>query len=88
MLATAEIENAESKPVLSIPADAIQQVNEQDVIFVQKSADRFEVRPVRVGETLNGRVPILEGLRVGEAFAGRGSFVLKSILLKASLEGE
>jgi membrane fusion protein, heavy metal efflux system len=88
MLATAEIEGAESKPVLSIPADAIQQVNEQDVVFVQNSADRFEVRPVRVGETLNGRVPILEGLRVGEAFAGRGSFVLKSILLKASLESE
>jgi len=88
MLATAEIEGAESKRVLSIPGDAIQQVNEQDVVFVQKSADRFELRPVRVGEIVNGRVPILEGLRVGEAFVGRGSFVLKSILLKASLEGE
>ena len=88
MLATAQIELPGSKPVLSIPAEAIQQINEQDVVFVQKSADRFEVRPVRVGETINGRVPVLDGLMPAESFVSRGSFILKSIVLKASFENE
>ena len=35
----------------SLPSDAVQQVNGQDVVFVRTAPDRFAVRPVRVGET-------------------------------------
>jgi cobalt-zinc-cadmium efflux system membrane fusion protein len=88
MLADAEIPVGGAKPVLLIPSDAVQQVNGQDVVFVQTSADRFTVRPVRVGETSAGKTPILEGLQPGDKMAIRGTFVLKSQLLKASLESE
>ena len=67
---------------------AVQQVNEQDVVFVKKAEDRFEVRPVRVSEPLNGQVTVMEGLKPGEAVVTRGSFIVKSQLLKSSLESE
>ena len=88
MLATAEIQVGGSRPLLLVPADAIQQVNDQDVVFIRKSEDRFELRLVRLGDMVNGRVVILDGAEAGEAVVTRGSFVLKSQLLKASLENE
>jgi cobalt-zinc-cadmium efflux system membrane fusion protein len=88
MLADAEIPIGAGKPVLQISSDAVQQVNGQDVVFVRTAADRFAVRPVRVGETSGGKTPILEGIQAGDQIAVRGSFVLKSQLLKASLESE
>jgi cobalt-zinc-cadmium efflux system membrane fusion protein len=88
MLANAEIPIGAGKPVLLVPSDAVQQVNGQDVVFVQTSADRFTVRPVRAGETADGKTPILEGIQAGDRVAIRGSFILKSQLLRATLESE
>ena len=88
MLATAEIPVGGAKPVIVVPSDALQQVNGQDVVFVRTAPDRFAVRPVRVGETTDGKTPILEGIAAGDQVAIRGSFILKSQLLKATLESE
>src|SRR5262249_21635025 len=86
MLAAAEIPEGQRKPVLVVSSDAVQQISGQDVVFVKTSADRFAVRTVRVGETAGGRTPILDGLSSGEQVVARGSFVLKSQLLKATME--
>ena len=88
MLANAEIPIAASKPALMIPSEAVQQVDGQDVVFVRKGPGHFLVRPVRIGETADGETPVLEGLSAGEEIAVRGSFILKSELLRASLESE
>ena len=88
MLANAEIRVGKVKPTLLVPSDAIQQIDGQDVVFVRTAADRFAIRPVRVGETSEGRTPVFEGLRTGELIVIRGSFVLKSQLLKSSMEGQ
>lgn len=88
MLADAEIPTGAGKPVLQISSDAVQQVNGEDVVFVRTAPDRFTVRPVRTGETNGGKTPILEGIQPGDQVAVKGSFVLKSQLLKASLESE
>jgi len=53
---------------------------------VRAAPDRFVVRPVQVGETHNGDTPILQGVKGGEEVVVKGSFVLKSQLLKATLE--
>jgi cobalt-zinc-cadmium efflux system membrane fusion protein len=71
-----------------VPSDALQQVNGQDVVFVKEAQDRFSVRAVRVGETSGGRTPVLEGLNAGDQVAVHGSFILKSKLLKSTLESE
>ncbi len=88
MLAGADIPVGTGKPVLSIPSDAVQQVNGQDVVFLRTAPDRFAVRPVRVGETENGKTPVLEGLKAGDEIVIHGSFILKSQLLKSTLESE
>ncbi len=88
MLADAEIPVGRGKPVLLAASDAVQQVNGQDVVFVQTAPGHFTVKPVMVGETSNGKTPIYEGVQAGDQVAVKGSFVLKSQLLKASLESE
>lgn len=88
MLANAEIPVGERKPALVVHSEAVQQVNGQDVVFVRTAADRFAVRPVRVGETSDGKTPILDGIKAGDQVAIQGSFILKSQLLKSTLENE
>jgi len=88
MLANAEIPVGKDKPTLLVPSDAIQQINGQDVIFVRTAADRFAIRPVRIGETSEGMTPVFEGLKIGEQIVVRGSFILKSQLLKSSMESQ
>lgn len=88
MLAQAEIPVGGNKPTLLVPGDAVQQVNGQDVVFVRIAADKFALRPVRIASQIGTQVPILEGLKPGEQVVVRGSFILKSELLKAEMEGE
>lgn len=88
MLVNAQIPVGSGTSILIVPSDAVQQINGQDVVFVRTAADRFKVRPVRVSEGIEGGVPVLEGLKPGENIVVRGTFVLKSQLLRASMEGE
>ena len=88
MLANADIPLGQSTSMLTVPSDAIQQINGQDVVFVRTAADRFTVRPVRVGPTDAGRTPVLEGLKAGDQVVVHGSFTLKSHLLRSTMEGE
>jgi len=88
MLATADLPIGGTEPVITVPSDAIQQVNGQDVVFVRTAPNRFAVRPVRAGESEAGRAPVLEGLKAGEGVVVRGAFALKSQLLKSTLQNE
>jgi membrane fusion protein, heavy metal efflux system len=87
MLADADIPMAQTKSVVAVPSDAVQQMNGQDIVFVRTGPDRFTVRPVRVGPTADGKTPVLEGLAAGEQVVVQGSFVLKSHLLRPTMEG-
>jgi len=88
MLATAQLPVGRKAPHLLVSQDAIQQVNDQDVVFVQTGAEHFAVRPVRTGATFQNKLQILDGIRAGDRVVTRGSFILKSQLLKSSIEGE
>jgi cobalt-zinc-cadmium efflux system membrane fusion protein len=86
MLADAEIPVGTARTTLLIASDAVQQINGQDVVFLKTAPDRFVVRPVTVGETTGGKTAILQGIQNGDPVVVHGSFILKSQLLKASLE--
>lgn len=86
MLATAEVPGSARKMTVFVPSDAVQQVDGQDVVFVRVAPDRFAVRAVEVAQTSNGQTPVLQGLKGDEQVVVRGSFVLKSQLLRAALD--
>jgi len=67
---------------LIVPLDALQQVNDQTVAFVEKKPGAYEVREVTVGRRSPPYGEIRLGLREGERVVTTGSFFLKSILLK------
>lgn len=77
-----------SRTVLTVPADAVQSVNGEAVVFVRTALDRFVARPVEPGDRTGDRRIILNGLEGTEFIALTGAFNLKSELLKSSLSGE
>lgn len=79
---------AGGRPVLTVPADAIQSVNGESVVFVRTAPDRFTVRPVEPGERTAGRRVVLRGLDGTEQVVVTGAYNLKAELLKSSLAGE
>jgi membrane fusion protein, heavy metal efflux system len=88
MLANSQIVVGSPQSMLLVPSDAIQQVNDADVVFIRRSEDRFEVRPVYLGDKFNGQVVLSEGVKPGEDIVTHGSFLLKSQLLKSSIESQ
>ena len=70
-----------------VPAAAVQLINNQQIVFTATSdPNKFELRPVRLGQASDGRIPVLEGLLQGERVVTNGSFMLRAEWLK-SLQG-
>ena len=85
MLARAELAVGEKKSALLVPQDAVQQVNGQDAVFVRLSADHFVVRPIQAGDSAQGMVRVVSGIQPGDQVVTRGSFLVKSQLLRSSI---
>jgi membrane fusion protein, heavy metal efflux system len=88
MLVSAEIPRGTGKPAILIPSDSIQQFNDADVVFVMTGPGHFVIRPIRIGPATAGKTTILEGIQPGELIVTHGSFLLKSQLLKSTMEEE
>jgi len=89
MFGTAVIHGLESDGALAVPQEAIQEIAGRSVVFVPAEPGRFEIRNVTVGSVLGGElVSILDGLSEGERVVSKGSFYLKSELLKESFGGD
>lgn len=86
--AEAEIAAGGAAPALAVPSAAVQEVKGTKVVFVQAAPGEFEVRAVDAAESSDGFTVIRDGLQAGERVAVRGAFLLKSQLLRASLESE
>ncbi|MDA8430538.1 MAG: efflux RND transporter periplasmic adaptor subunit [Geobacteraceae bacterium] len=89
MFATVELAlQADSAAVLSVPEEALQDVDGNKVLFVvNDNGVEFKPRKVEPGRTANGMVEIVSGLKEGERYAIKGAFILKSELKKGELEG-
>jgi cobalt-zinc-cadmium efflux system membrane fusion protein len=88
MFATAEIDRPGTRDSIVIPDSALQDLNGHQVVFVRVAPDRFAVRPVQTAPAGAGQVEVVAGLRGNEPVVVKGAFVLKSHLLRSSLEGE
>ena len=85
MLARAELPVGEKKAALLAPQEAVQQVNGQDSVFVRLSADHFAVRPIQAGDSAQGMIRVVSGIQPGDHVVTRGSFLVKSQLLRSSI---
>ena len=72
-----------------VPAAAVQSLGNRQVVFVATGDPNvFALRPVRVGPDSGGRVPVLEGLFVGDRVVTEGSFMLRAEWLKLHPGGQ
>lgn len=72
---------------LVAPLDALHQVNDKTMAFVEKNPGTYEVREVTVGRRSPPYGEIRSGLREGERVVTTGAFYLKSMLLKEQIGG-
>jgi cobalt-zinc-cadmium efflux system membrane fusion protein len=70
-----------------VSEEAVQRVNEQDVVFV-RTAEGFAARPVVVGPRSQGRAEIVSGLNAGDVIATANAFLLKAELAKDTGEDQ
>jgi multidrug efflux pump subunit AcrA (membrane-fusion protein) len=72
---------------LVVKAEALQRLGERTVVFLPQDDEpgAFEIRDVQVGAETNGYTRILGGLQLGEKVVTKGSFTLKTQLMKGEL---
>ncbi len=73
-------------PALAVPESAIQTIEGKSVVFVPftEKPNTFLKRPVTVGESVGGMMPVIYGLREGESIVVAASFILKAELGKST----
>ena len=88
MFADVRIPSLETRNVLTVPASAIQDIDGQTVVFVESAAGSFERRVLEVGDQGEEWAEVVRGLEEGEEVVTRGSFYLKSIVLREQIGDE
>lgn len=73
---------------LSVPSDALVQLQGETVVFRTRPDGALEPTPVRPGEVIGDRTFIRDGLAPGDVVVVAGAFVLKSQMLKSQLGEE
>lgn len=85
MYATIDLDSGLSESAIFIPQDAVQDINGQPTVFVAVDPESFRPVPVAVSRSIEGLIQVTSGLKGGERVVSRGSFILKSQMLKSSL---
>jgi len=72
---------------LVIPSTAVQRIGDRMVVFIPKEGDEgaFIVRDVELGGEVEGYHRVLNGLKLGDKVVTKGSFILKTQLMKGEL---
>lgn len=78
------IETGESENAILVPTDAVQWEGCCNIVFVAESLDRFKPRKVNVSYGFQGHYAVT-GLMPGEKIVTRGSYMLKTELMKSSI---
>lgn len=75
---------------LVIPSTAVQRIGDRMVVFIPKEGEEgtFTVRDVELGGEVEGYHRVLNGLKLGDKVVTKGSFILKTQLMKGELGEE
>ncbi len=69
---------ASPQEALTIPRDAVVDTGDTQHVFVVESEGRLVPRTIRLGQRLDDRVEVQEGLRAGESIVASGVFLIDS----------
>lgn len=84
---TADVTLAETAVPLAIRNESVQNLEGRSVVFV-KDADGFEPKAIKVGRLDDESSEVLEGIKAGDAYVTRNSYILKAELGKGEAEHE
>ncbi len=75
---------------LMVRSEAVQRIGERSVVFIPKTDEpgHFEVRDVELGGEHDGYRKVLSGLSLGERVVTKGSFTLKTQMMKGEMGEE
>ncbi len=76
------LEAAEATVPLAVRAEALQTFRDWTVVFIQVG-NQYEVRPLELGRRDEKWVEVVAGLRPGQKYVAKNSFLLKADVLKA-----
>ena len=85
MYASTEIVQGASRQAIFVPEDALQDLNGGSIVFVRTKENTFEPRVIQIAHRLHGEAEVSSGLRAGDAVVMKGSFVVKSEMLKSQI---
>jgi len=88
MFATVQVSTGDTREGLAVPSKAVQDVNGQQIVFVEERPGVFVRRRVETGIESGEWVEIKWGLRPEDRVAVQGAFLLKGELLAATTPGE
>jgi cobalt-zinc-cadmium efflux system membrane fusion protein len=88
--AAAEHRNGKVVASVVVPDEAVQRIGERAIVFIPSAEKpgQFEVRDVQLGEPMGAMHQIMVGLQARDRVVTKGSFVLKTQLLKGQLGDE
>jgi Cu(I)/Ag(I) efflux system membrane fusion protein len=88
MYVDANIDTADSTPVLAVPDSSVLDTGSRQAVLVDKGEGRFEPREVKLGRRGGGYVEVRDGLAAGEAVVTSANFLIDAESnLKAALNG-
>ena len=74
---------------LMVPSAAVQRIGDRSVVFMPKEEEgTFEARDVELSGEVDGYQRVVSGLKLGERVVTKGSFTLKTQMLKSSMAEE
>lgn len=71
--------------VMVVPRGAVQTVDGQPFVFVEKKGGEFAMRPIERGDPIENDVEVLRGLSLEDSIVFDGAFILKSEVLKSQM---
>lgn len=81
----AKVEVVPSREALLLPKEAVQQAENQTLVFIRNSPGVYDPVPVQLGASTETEVEVVSGIEVGAEVVTTGAFVLKTEILKDSI---
>ncbi len=88
MFAKIRLNSATTHKALTVPESAVQVIDGKSVVFIRENESRFEPKEITTGTANGNVVEVLSGIAAGDKVVTKGSFSLKSALLKDRIGGD